>query len=34
MREKPRDRGRLLHIAASIENIKKFLEEKTAEDFC
>ena len=33
MREKPRDRGRLQHIAASIENIKNFLEGKTAEDF-
>ena len=33
MREKPRDKGRLEHIAISISNIKKFLKDKTAEDF-
>lgn len=33
MREKPRDRGRLEHIAMSIGNIKNFLKDKTAEDF-
>lgn len=33
MREKPRDKGRLQHIAISIDNINKFLAGKTAEDF-
>ena len=33
MREKPRDKGRLLHIATSIQNITTFLQNKTADDF-
>jgi len=33
MREKPKDRGRLLHIKAAIDNIEKFLTGRTAEDF-
>lgn len=33
MREKPKDRGRLLHIKAAIENIGKFLTGRSAEDF-
>lgn len=33
MREKPKDRGRLLHIMESLNNITEFLEGKTAEDF-
>jgi len=33
MREKPKDRGRLLHIKMAIDNIHKFLSDKTAEDF-
>lgn len=33
MREKPKDRGRLLHIKAAIENISKFLTGRSAEDF-
>ncbi len=33
MREKPKDKGRLLHILDSISNINEFLKDKTAEDF-
>lgn len=33
MREKPKDKSRLLHISAAIENIHEFLADKTAEDF-
>lgn len=33
MREKPRDKGRLLHILQSIANIETFMEGKSAEDF-
>lgn len=33
MREKPKDRGRLMHILESISNINEFLVDKTAEDF-
>ncbi len=33
MREKPRDKGRLLHIQQAINNIETFLQGKTAEDF-
>ncbi len=33
MREKPKDKGRLLHIQQSINNINKFLTGKTASDF-
>ncbi len=33
MRERPKDRGRLLHIKAAMENIRNFLSGKTAEDF-
>lgn len=33
MREKPRDKGRLLHICQAIGNINQFLSGKTAEDF-
>ena len=33
MREKPRDKGRLLHIQQAISNIETFLDGKTAEDF-
>lgn len=33
MREKPKDKGRLLHILDSISNIKEFLTDKAAEDF-
>lgn len=33
MREKPRDKGRLLHIIASIDNIRRFLDGKTEDDF-
>lgn len=33
MREKPKDRGRLLHIQQAINNINQFLTEKSAEDF-
>ena len=33
MREKPKDRGRLLHIKESLDNIKEFLEGKDLEDF-
>lgn len=33
MREKLRDKGRLLHILQSIANISTFLEGKTADDF-
>lgn len=33
MREKVRDKGRLLHIITAIENIHEFLSGKTAEDF-
>jgi len=33
MREKPKDRGCLLHIKAAIENIGKFLTGRSAEDF-
>lgn len=33
MREKPRDEGRLRHIAKAIDNIENFLSGKTAEDF-
>ena len=33
MREKPKDKGRLLHILDSISNINEFLIDKTAEDF-
>lgn len=33
MREKPRDKGRLQHILLSIDNINKFLDGKSAEDF-
>lgn len=33
MREKPKDRGRLLHIKSAIDNIKDFLSGKSAEDF-
>ena len=33
MREKPRDKGRLQHIASAISNVKNFLVERTADDF-
>lgn len=33
MREKPKDRGRLLHIAEAIDNIYTFLHGKTVTDF-
>lgn len=33
MREKLRDKGRLLHILQAIEDITTFLKDKTAEDF-
>lgn len=33
MREKPKDKGRLLHIQTAIDNINEFLTGKTAEDF-
>ena len=33
MREQPRDKGRLQHIASAINNIYNFLSDKTAEDF-
>jgi uncharacterized protein with HEPN domain len=33
MREKPRDKGRLQHIKHAIENINRFIEGKSAEDF-
>lgn len=33
MREKPRDKGRLQHMAAAINNIKNFLTDRTADDF-
>ena len=33
MREKPRDKGRLQHMSAAIMNIKKFLTDRTADDF-
>lgn len=33
MREKPKDKGRLLHIQTAINNINEFLTGKTAEDF-
>ena len=33
MREKPRDKGRLQHMYAAIMNIKKFLTDRTADDF-
>lgn len=33
MREKPRDKGRLLHIQTAIGKIEKFLSGKTADDF-
>ncbi len=33
MREKPRDKGRLLHIQQAINNIETSLQGKTAEDF-
>ncbi|MBD5356344.1 MAG: DUF86 domain-containing protein [Bacteroides sp.] len=33
MREKPKDKGRLLHIKNAIDNIHEFLVGKTAEDF-
>lgn len=33
MREKPRDKGRLLHIRTSIDNIHRFLDGKTSDDF-
>ena len=33
MREKPKDKGRLLHILDSISNINAFLKDRTAEDF-
>lgn len=33
MREKPKDKGRLLHIKQSIDNINQFLSGKSAEDF-
>lgn len=33
MREKPKDKGRLLHIRQAIDNINQFLTGKSAEDF-
>lgn len=33
MREKPKDKGRLLHIRQAIDNINQFLTDKSAEDF-
>lgn len=33
MREKPKDKGRLLHIKQAIDNINQFLSGKSAEDF-
>lgn len=33
MREKPKDKGRLLHILEAISNIESFLQGKNAEDF-
>ncbi|MDE5790524.1 MAG: DUF86 domain-containing protein [Muribaculaceae bacterium] len=33
MRERPKDKSRLMHIKTAIDNIKEFLEGKTAEDF-
>lgn len=33
MREKPKDKGRLLHIRQAIDNINQFLFSKSAEDF-
>lgn len=33
MREKPKDRGRLLHIKQAIDNIHSFLEGKSAQQF-
>lgn len=33
MREKPKDRGRLLHIKEAIDNIKEFKENISLEDF-
>lgn len=33
MREKPKDKGRLLHIQQAINNINQFLDDKSAEEF-
>lgn len=33
MREKPKDKGRLLHINQAIDYIESFLKDKSAEDF-
>lgn len=33
MREKPKDKGRLMHMVTAIENINEFLEGKTQHDF-
>ena len=33
MREKPRDNGRLQHIVQAIDNVSRFIDGKTIDDF-